>query len=176
LIFTGNNPNLFEDFKESMSREFDMTDMGLMSYYLGMEVKQTENGIFVSQERYTKEVLKKFNMLDCNPMNTPMEGGLKLSKFDEGEKVDSTIFKSLVGSLRKSTTGFVFFMGDCVFTWSSKKQGIVTLSTCEAEYVAATSCTCHVIWLKRLLEEFQLLQKESTKIYVDNRSAQELAK
>ena len=48
LIFTGNNPNLFEDFKESMSREFDMTDMGLMSYYLGMEVKQTENGIFVS--------------------------------------------------------------------------------------------------------------------------------
>ena len=103
LIFIGNNPNLFEDFKESMSREFDMTDMGLMSYYLGMEVKQTENGIFVSQESYTKEVLKKFNMLDCNPVNTPMEGGLKLSKFDEGEKVDSTIFKSLVGSLRYLT-------------------------------------------------------------------------
>ena len=67
-------------------------------------------------------------------------------------------------------------MGDCVFTWSSKKQGIVTLFTCEAEYVAATSCTCHAIWLRRLLEELQLLQKESTKIYVDNRSAQELAK
>ena len=42
-------------------------------------------------------------MLDCNPVNTPMEGGLKLSKFDEGEKVDSTVFKSLVGSLRYLT-------------------------------------------------------------------------
>ncbi|RDX61605.1 hypothetical protein CR513_60149, partial [Mucuna pruriens] len=43
---------------------------------------------------------------------------------------------------RKSTTGFVFFMGGCTFTWNSKNQVIVTLSTCEAEYVVATSCMC----------------------------------
>ena len=78
--------------------------------------------------------------------------------------------------IEKVLPDFVFFMGDCVFTWSSKEQVIVTLSTCEVEYVTATSCTCHVIWLRRLVKELYLLQKESTKIYVDNRFAQELAK
>jgi hypothetical protein len=54
---------------------------------------------------------------------------------------------------RKSTTGFIFYMGDTTFTWSSKKQYIVTLSTCEAEYVAIISCVFHAIWLRRLLKE-----------------------
>ncbi|KAM1376992.1 hypothetical protein COP1_038687 [Malus domestica] len=57
---------------------------------------------------------------------------------------------------RKSTTGFVFFMRDTAFTWMSKKQPIVTLSTCEAEYVAATSCVCHAIWLRNLLKELSM--------------------
>jgi len=86
-----------------MSREFEMTDVGLMSYYLGLEVNQMEDEIFISQESYTKEILKKFNMLDCNSVNTPMDSGTKLSKFDEGEKVDPIFFKSLVGSLRYLT-------------------------------------------------------------------------
>ncbi|XP_019266974.1 PREDICTED: uncharacterized protein LOC109244350 [Nicotiana attenuata] len=77
-----------------------MADVGLMSYYLGLEVKQMEDGIFISQESYTIELLKKFNMLDCNTVNTLMKSGTKLSKFDEGEKVNPTFFRSLVGSLR----------------------------------------------------------------------------
>ena len=164
-------------------------------------------------------------MFYCNPVNTLIKSGTKLSKFDDGEKVDSTLFKSLVGSLRyltctrlyilfqvgvvscfmeattsthlkvskrilhylkgtidlgifysssdnfnlvwycdsdyagdvydtKNTSGFMFFLGDCVISWSSKKQSIVTLSTCEAGYVAATSCTCHAIWLRRLLKNW----------------------
>ena len=52
---------------------------------------------------------------------------------------------------RKSTTSFVFYMEDTVFTWNSKKQFIITLSTCEAEYIATTTCICHSIWLRRLL-------------------------
>ena len=59
---------------------------------------------------------------------------------------------------RKSTIGFVFFMGDCAITWSSKKQSIITLSTCEAKYVATTSFVCYAIWLRRLLEEVYLKQ------------------
>lgn len=57
-----------------------------MSYYLGLEVKQTEKDIFISQERYIKEILK-FNMF-CNLINTPKESGKKLWKFDDREKVD----------------------------------------------------------------------------------------
>ncbi|KAL5559114.1 hypothetical protein UlMin_035325 [Ulmus minor] len=77
---------------------------------------------------------------------------------------------------RKSTSGFVFFMGDTAFTWMSKKQPIVTLSSCEAEYVAATSCVCHAIWLRNLLKELSITQEEPTKICVDNKSAIALAK
>ncbi|KAL0448869.1 UNVERIFIED_CONTAM: Retrovirus-related Pol polyprotein from transposon RE1 [Sesamum latifolium] len=62
-----------------------------------------KEGIFVSQAGYAKEVLKKFNMLDCNPMNTPMETGLKLFMFGDEEKVNPTLFKSFVGSLRYLT-------------------------------------------------------------------------
>ena len=52
---------------------------------------------------------------------------------------------------------FLFFLGDCVISWSSKKQLNITLSTCETEYVAVTSCTCHAIWLRRLLKILNLL-------------------
>ena len=77
---------------------------------------------------------------------------------------------------RKSTSGYVFFMGHTSFTWLSKKQPIVTLSTCEAEYVATPWCVCHAIWLKNLLSEMELKQRGATVIQVDNKSAIELAK
>jgi len=77
---------------------------------------------------------------------------------------------------RKSTTGFVFFMGDTSFTWSSKKQSIVTLSSCEVEYVAANSAVCHLICLRNLLKFLGFPQESPTKLYIDNRSAIALAK
>ncbi|XP_052477160.1 uncharacterized mitochondrial protein AtMg00810-like [Gossypium raimondii] len=86
-----------------MSLDFEMTNVGLMSYCLGLEVKQTDDGIFISQESYAKHVLKKFKKLDSNPVETPIECEVKLSKFDDGIKKDSTLFKSLVGSLRYLT-------------------------------------------------------------------------
>ena len=103
FIFTGTNPKLFEDFKRAMSLEFEMMDIGIMSYYLGLEVKQMEDEIFISQESYAREVLKKFKMLDCNPVNTPMEFGMKLSRFNEEHIEDPTLFKSLMESLRYLT-------------------------------------------------------------------------
>ena len=75
----------------------------------------------------------------------------------------------------KSITRFVFFMEDTAFIWMSKKQLIVTLFTCEAEYVAATSCIFHAIWLWNLLKELSLSQEEPTKICVDNKLAIALA-
>jgi hypothetical protein len=65
---------------------------------------------------------------------------------------------------RKSASGFAFYMGDTTFTWLSKKQSIVTLSTCEAEYDAAATCVCHAIWLRRLLKEINLTQDVATPI------------
>ncbi|WVY91926.1 hypothetical protein V8G54_037440 [Vigna mungo] len=84
LIFTGSNTKLIKVFKEAMEKEFEMTDLGLMKYFLGLEVKQSEEGIFISQERYALEILKKFKMKDCNLISTPMELDTKLSKLDGG--------------------------------------------------------------------------------------------
>lgn len=77
---------------------------------------------------------------------------------------------------RKSTSGYVFFVGETAFTWLSKKQPIVTLSTCEAEYVATSLCVSHAIWLRNLLIEMENQQYEATEIRIDNKSAIELAK
>ena len=103
LIFTGSNPSMFDEFKKEMTKEFEMTDIGLMSYYLGIEVKQEGKGILITQEGYAKEVLKKFKMDDSNPVGMPLECRIKLSKHEGGNKVDPTLYKSLVGSPRYLT-------------------------------------------------------------------------
>jgi hypothetical protein len=72
---------------------------------------------------------------------------------------------------RKSTTGFVFYMGDTAFTWTSKKQPIVSLSTCEVKYVAFTSSVYPEIWLRSLLKELHMPQTEATTTFVDNKLA-----
>ncbi|KAM2949577.1 hypothetical protein FF1_036456 [Malus domestica] len=103
LIFTGSNLSMYEEFKRVMTKEFEITDIGLMAYYLGIEVKQNKEDIFISQECYTKEILKKFKMNDCKPISTPVECRVKLTKHDKGESVCPTFFKSLVGSLHYLT-------------------------------------------------------------------------
>ncbi|KAE8656127.1 hypothetical protein F3Y22_tig00117010pilonHSYRG00118 [Hibiscus syriacus] len=160
LIFTGSNPSMFNEFKDAMMKEFEMTDMGLMAYYLGIEVKQQNDGIFISQESYAKEILKKFKMENFS-------NDYKLvgySDSDWGGDIDN----------RRSTTGFVFSW-EILLHMDVKETTIVTLST-EAEYVAATSCVCHAIWLRNLLKEIGLIQEEPTKVCVDNKSAIALAK
>ncbi|GKV49004.1 hypothetical protein SLEP1_g55778 [Rubroshorea leprosula] len=103
FLKAGNNPTMIEDFKKSMMGEFNMTDLGLMSYFLGIEVVQRKDGIFICQKRYVAELLKKFHMQNCNCVRTPVEVGTRLLKNGEGAPVDLTYFKQIVGSLRYLT-------------------------------------------------------------------------
>lgn len=77
---------------------------------------------------------------------------------------------------RRSTSGYVFMIGSGAVSWSSKKQQIVTLSTTESEFVAATSCACQAIWLRKLLEELHCHQQGPIPIYCGNSSAIKLSK
>ena len=80
-----------------------MTNIELMLYFLSIEVKQVDDEIFISQERYAKEILKKFKMKNCKPISTPLDCGVKLFKNDSGCSVNPTLFKSFVRSLRSLT-------------------------------------------------------------------------
>ncbi|KAH9293381.1 hypothetical protein KI387_041415, partial [Taxus chinensis] len=79
---TGSSVKMIDETKKDLKRSFDMTDLKLMHYYLGLEVWQKENNIFVSQIKYTKTTLEKFRMMDCTPIATPMENRLQLSHSD----------------------------------------------------------------------------------------------
>ena len=103
LIFTGNNEEMFEFFKKSMMKEFEMTDLGLMRYFLGVEVTQTPAGNFICQKKYAQELLERFKLDECT-FGTPSELGLKLHKDIEGREVDNRYFKQIVGSLMYLTS------------------------------------------------------------------------
>jgi hypothetical protein len=81
-----------------------MTHLGLMRYFLGIEVHESKTGIFISQSKHAHEILKIFNMINSKASPTPVITKLKLRKKDKGSKVDPAVFKRLVGSLMYLTT------------------------------------------------------------------------
>eukprot|EP00253_Pinus_taeda_P012151 PITA_12151 len=99
LIITGSSAHLIHGIKQVLCNTFDMTDLGLLHYCLGLEVWQTENNIFLSQSKYARNLVDRFKMQDCKPTTTPMELGLKLSAQSSSPLVDETLFRQLVGSL-----------------------------------------------------------------------------
>jgi hypothetical protein len=80
-----------------MSREFDRTVLGLLHYWLGVEVWKTGSNIFFSQAKYAKSLLDKFRMEDCKISSTPMEKGLKLSAKTDSKAVSESLYRQLVG-------------------------------------------------------------------------------
>ena len=99
LIYTGDDESMCRNFKQSMMTEFEMTDLGKMSYFLGLEVLQSSTGISISQRKYAQEVLERFKMDQCNAVHNPIVPGFKIMKDERGVEVDSTLFKRIVGSL-----------------------------------------------------------------------------
>ena len=246
LIIVGSNKQVIAQFKEEMHQKFEMSDLGLLNYYLGIEIRQSSESITLCQAIYARKILEKLGMGECNPCLIPMEPRMKMSKNGNGEPaVDKTLYKSFIGSLcylvntrpdiaysvyvmsrymeapttshlttvkqilryvkgtlsfgcvykklsnvelvgfsdsdmvgdiddRKSTTG-VFYLGVNPITWISQKQKVVALSSCEAEYIAATAGTCQGVWLGRILSNISQLQVKP-KLNVDNKSAIALAK
>jgi len=76
LFVTRTNTKIIDDFKREMSSKFEMSDLGKLTYYLGIEVCQHEEGITLTQHRYAKRILEEAGMLDCNLVHTRMESGL----------------------------------------------------------------------------------------------------
>jgi len=102
MIYTGNLE--LTNFKHAMQSEFEMTYLGIMKCFLGIEVDQSTKGIFFYHQKYATDIIKIFHMEECHPTETPIPLGTKLSKKYEGPAVDPTLYKILVGSLLYLTT------------------------------------------------------------------------
>ncbi|WVZ83459.1 hypothetical protein U9M48_030605 [Paspalum notatum var. saurae] len=248
LILTGAEDDAITSFKDEMKSSFKMSDLGCLSYYLGIEVKQDEGRITLCQAAYAAKLLDKAGMAGCNTVHTPMETGLKLSKDSPNPPVDATFYRSIVGSLRylvhtrpditfavgmasrfmaspttehmsvvkhllryiagtihyglvynrqeggltlcgysdsdmagdmdgrRSTSGVLYCLGRSPVSWQSQKQSVVALSSCEAEYIAASTAACQGIWLGRLLGSFYGKSAGVVTIYIDNQSSIQLCK
>jgi hypothetical protein len=247
LLVTGSKLGEIGEFKKQMQERFDMSDLGKLSYYLGIEVKQEDSSISISQVGYAKKILKDAGMHEANPTQCPLEPGMKLSMDKEGKPVDATLYRRRIGCLRyllhtrpdlsysvglvsrymqepkeshmaavkqilryiqgslnfgvrynqektkelvgfsdssfamdqddgRSTTGHVFYLGKSPITWCSQKQNTVALSSCEAEFMAATSAACQGIWLRGLLSEITGMEERVVVLFVDKKSAIALMK
>jgi hypothetical protein len=92
LFLTGEE-KLITDCKKKLAAEFEMKDLGLMHYFLGLEVWQSPERIFLNQGKYAVEILKRFDMLESKSMNTPMETKLKLLVDTSSELIDATLYR-----------------------------------------------------------------------------------
>ncbi|GJY51304.1 retrovirus-related pol polyprotein from transposon TNT 1-94 [Tanacetum coccineum] len=99
IIFGSTCQEMCDDFAKIMHDEFEMSMMGELNFFLGLQIKQLEDGIFFNQSKYIKEMLKKFGLEDSKPMKTPMSTETKLTKDEEGESVDNTKYRGMIGSL-----------------------------------------------------------------------------
>ncbi|CAH9119565.1 unnamed protein product [Cuscuta europaea] len=94
---------MLDGFKSARTKEFEMTDLGMLRYFLGLEVRQDCNGIFLCQKKYAMDLLKRFHMENCEAAKTPMNTNEKLQKSDGTEKADATLYRSMVGGLNYLT-------------------------------------------------------------------------
>lgn len=110
LIYAGNDSVMCGLFKRSMQSEFEMTDLGKMKFFLGVELKQNSEGITLCQSQHAKEVLKHFRMWDANGVKNPIVPGTKLMKLTAGKDVNNTKYMSLIGSLMYLTVTRSYLM------------------------------------------------------------------
>jgi isopentenyldiphosphate isomerase len=99
IIFGGSSHTLVSSFQKMMENEFQMSMMGELTFFLGIQVKQMKQGTFIHQDKYMKDLMKKFNMAELKPVSTLMSTATSLGPNDDGEFVDQREYMSMIGSL-----------------------------------------------------------------------------
>ncbi|GKB33893.1 putative ribonuclease H-like domain-containing protein [Tanacetum coccineum] len=104
IIFGSTKKSLCTDFEQIMHKRFQMSSIGELTFFLGLQVKQKEDGIFISQDKYVGEILKKFGFSSIRTASTPIETNKALTIDEDGEDVDVHLYRSMIGSLMYLTS------------------------------------------------------------------------
>lgn len=131
LIITRNACKLIEEIKNQLSHVFEMKDLGELHYCLGLEVWREPGKTLITQSKYTREILKRFNMIECKATSTPLEHNVKLCSDDGTKEVNGTMYRQLVGSLNYLTTT----RPDIAYSVSILSQSMA--KPCESHWKAA---------------------------------------
>ncbi|MDM1462056.1 hypothetical protein HX065_18880, partial [Myroides odoratimimus] len=99
IIFGSTNQKSCEEFSRVMTQKFEMSMMGELKYFLGFQIKQLQEGTFISQTKYIQDILTKFGMKDAKPIKTPMGSNGHLDLDTRGKSVDQKVYRSMIGSL-----------------------------------------------------------------------------
>jgi hypothetical protein len=154
IIFGGSSHTLVSRFQEMMENEFQMSMMGELTFFLGIQVKQMKQGTFVHQAKCTKDLMKNFNMAELKPVSTLMSTAMSLGPYEDGEAVDQREYRSMIGSLLYLTV-----------TWPD-----IQFAVCLCACFQASPCSSHqtvVQWIFRHLKhtlEFEIWYSASSSL------------
>nr|GEU32738.1 putative ribonuclease H-like domain-containing protein [Tanacetum cinerariifolium] len=141
IIFGATNKDLCKSFEKLMKDKFQMSSMEELTFFLGLQVKQ-KDGIFISQDKYVAEILRKFGLAEGKSASTPIDTEKPLLKDPDGEDVDVHTYR--------------------LIPWQCKKQTVVAALSIEAEYVAAASCCAQVLWIQNQLLDYGYIKHALT--------------
>lgn len=246
VIITGNDNATISHLKSFLNSKFRIKDLGLLKYFLGIEVARSATGLFLSQRKYLLDILKDTGFLDSKPAPFPMEQHLRLVANDEAPLINPESYRRLVGRLiyltitwpdltysvhmlsqfmhkpgkshldaahrvlrylkgtpnhgfllpstcnlqlsaysnsdwascptsRRSTTGYITFLGASPISWCTKKQSTVARSSAEAEYRSMATTSCELTWLKYLLTDLGVTHPKPMELHCDNQAALHIA-
>jgi hypothetical protein len=135
IIFGSTNKSWCEDFSRIMMKRFEMSMMGELTFFLGFQIKQLKEGTFICQTKYTKDMLKKFDMENAKPIKTPKPTNGHLDLNEDGKAVDQKVYRSMIGSL--------------LYLCASRPD--IMLSVCMCARFQANPKECHLMAVKRIL-------------------------
>ncbi|GJR70433.1 putative ribonuclease H-like domain-containing protein [Tanacetum coccineum] len=175
IIFGSTKKSWCDEFEALMKSRFQMSSMGELTLFLGLQVIQKKDGIFISQDKYVVEILKKFDFVSVKTASTPIETQKPLVKDKATIDVDVHLYRSMIGSLMYvSASRLILCFEVCACSrilifLAMLKQLFMATSTTEAEYVAAANCCGQVLWIQNQMLDYGF-NFMNTKIYIDNES------
>ncbi|KAJ9552385.1 hypothetical protein OSB04_016430 [Centaurea solstitialis] len=246
VVIVGNNSCRIQEIKKCLNEKFSIKDLGILKYFLGIEVARTSDGLVLSQRKFTLDILKDSGMQGSRPSLFPIEQNLKIDQDESQPKVDANQYRRMIGRLlylqatrpdiaysvnvlsqfvadprqnhldaltrilrylkatpgqgiilprtggtilsaysdsdwlgcpltRRSRTGYLLLLGGAPISWKTKKQSVVSRSSAEAEYRATATTVSEVIWMRWLLKELDVEQREPTTLFCDNQAARHIA-